>query len=102
METNELALKVCNVKKKYRLGVIGGGTLQGDIASWWARKRGKEDPNVKIGEESNTRNGTFMALKGISFEVKKGERLRRKWGRKIYYIKNSFPCNGTNRRRNLY
>lgn len=75
METNELALKVCNVKKKYRLGVIGGGTLQGDIVSWWARIRGKEDPNAKIGEESNSRNGTFMALKGISFEVKKGERL---------------------------
>lgn len=75
MSENELALKVCNVKKKYRLGVIGGGTLQEDIQSWWARIRGKEDPNSKIGEDANAKHGVFMALKGISFEVKKGERL---------------------------
>lgn len=75
MEHNELVLKVENVKKKYRLGVIGGGTLQGDLQSWWARIRGKEDPNSKIGEDPTAKNGTFMALKGISFEVKKGERL---------------------------
>lgn len=72
---NELVLKVDNVKKRYRLGVIGGGTLQGDIQSWWARIRGKEDPNSKIGTESNISKGSFMALDGISFEVKKGERL---------------------------
>lgn len=71
----ELALKVENVKKRYRLGVIGGGTLQGDIQSWWARIRGKEDPNQKIGAETDTKKGTFMALDGISFEVRKGERL---------------------------
>ena len=75
MEDKELVLKVDNVKKKYRLGVIGGGTLQGDIQSWWARIRGKEDPNSKIGDDPAAKNGTFMALKGISFEVKKGERL---------------------------
>lgn len=45
MENQELVLKIDNVKKKYRLGVIGGGTLQGDLQSWWARIRGKEDPN---------------------------------------------------------
>lgn len=72
---NELVLKVDNVKKRYRLGVIGGGTLQGDLQSWWARIRGKEDPNLKIGADQDTKKGTFHALKGISFEVKKGERL---------------------------
>lgn len=72
---NELALKVDNIKKRYRLGVIGGGTLQGDLQSWWARIRGKEDPNTKIGTNNDTKKGTFMALNGISFEVKKGERL---------------------------
>lgn len=75
MMENELVLKVDNVKKRYRLGVIGGGTLQGDIQSWWARIRGKEDPNSKIGTEIDTKKGSFMALDGISFEVKKGERL---------------------------
>ena len=72
---NGLALKVDNVKKRYRLGVIGGGTIQGDIQSWWARIRGKEDPNTKIGTSIDTQKGIFMALDGISFEVKKGERL---------------------------
>ena len=72
---NELVLKVENVKKRYRLGVIGGGTLQGDLQSWWARIRGKEDPNTKIGSDVDTKKGSFMALDGISFEVKKGERL---------------------------
>lgn len=71
----ELALKLENVKKKYRLGVIGGGTLQGDLQSWWARVRGKEDPNSKIGEVIDTKKGSFMALNGINFSVKKGERL---------------------------
>lgn len=75
MEEQELVLKVDNVKKKYRLGVIGGGTLQGDLQSWWARIRDKEDPNSKIGDDPTAKNGSFMALKGISFEVKKGERL---------------------------
>ena len=75
MDQKELVLKVDNVKKKYRLGVIGGGTLQGDLQSWWARIRGKEDPNSKIGDDPTAKNGSFMALKGISFEVKKGERL---------------------------
>ena len=74
MVSNELVLKVDNVKKKYRLGVIGGGTLQGDLQSWWARIRGKEDPNLKIGENYLEKE-SFMALKGISFEVKKGERI---------------------------
>ena len=75
MDNQELVLKVENVKKKYRLGVIGGGTLQGDLQSWWARIRGKEDPNSKIGDDPTAKNGTFMALKGICFEVRKGERL---------------------------
>ena len=73
--SNELVLKVENVKKRYRLGVIGGGTLQGDLQSWWARIRGKEDPNTKIGSNVDTKKGTFMALNGISFTVKKGDRL---------------------------
>lgn len=72
---NDLALKIDNVKKRYRLGVIGGGTLQGDLQSWWACIRGKEDPNTKIGTSIDTKKGSFMALNGISFEVKKGERL---------------------------
>lgn len=75
MDNQEIVLKVENVKKRYRLGMIGGGTLRGDLQSWWARIRGKEDPNTKVGEVIDTKKGSFMALDDISFEVKKGERL---------------------------
>lgn len=62
MESNLLALRVCNLKKKYKLGVIGGGTLQGDIQSFIAKIRGKEDPNSKIGDDSTSKNGIFMII----------------------------------------
>lgn len=71
----EIAIKVENVKKKYRLGTIGGGTLQGDLQSWWAKIQGKEDPNSKLGQNTYSGNKTFNALNGISFSVYKGERL---------------------------
>ena len=45
MSEREIAVKIEGVKKQYRLGQIGGGTLQADLQSWWAKKRGKEDPN---------------------------------------------------------
>lgn len=71
---DELAIKIEHVKKQYQLGVIGGGTLQGDLQSWWARIRGKEDPNTKLGA-ADVKKGSFLALKNISFEVRRGERL---------------------------
>ncbi len=72
---NELMIKIDNVSKEYRLGAIGGGSLQGDLQSWWARKRGKEDPNIKIGAKTYGKNERFLALDGVSFDVKKGERV---------------------------
>lgn len=74
-DNRDVAVQISNLKKKYRLGVIGGGTLQGDLQSWWAKKRGKEDPNLKIGQKEYGKNETFMALNGIDLTVKKGERL---------------------------
>ena len=50
-ENREVAIRLSGVKKMYKLGQIGGGTLQGDLQSWWARVRGKEDPNTKIGTD---------------------------------------------------
>lgn len=72
---SETIIKVNDVHKEYRLGTIGGGTLQGDIQSWWARVRGKDDPNLKIGEKAYKKNERFSALNGISFEVNKGDTL---------------------------
>ena len=71
------AIKIENVSKEYRLGAIGGGTLKGDLQSFWAKLRHKEDPNAIIGEEKDglSKGDKFMALNGVSFEVKKGEAL---------------------------
>lgn len=72
---SDIAIKIENLKKQYKLGVIGGTTLNAELQSWWARKRGKEDPNLKLGQDYNNCNATFLALNGINLEVKKGEAL---------------------------
>ena len=74
MSEREIAIRLSGVKKMYKLGQIGGGTLRADLQSWWARKRGKEDPNTKIGEKRLI-GQTFMALNGIDLTVYKGEAL---------------------------
>ena len=77
MEQNEkeIAIRLSGVKKMYKLGQIGGGTLQGDLQSWWAKVRGKEDPNSKIGVDQRSNGETFMALNGLDLTVYKGEAL---------------------------
>ena len=75
MEEKDIAIQITGLKKRYRLGTIGGGTLVGDLQSWWARMRHKEDPNSKIGSKMYGRNETFMALDGIDLTVYKGERV---------------------------
>lgn len=71
----EIMIDICNVKKEYRLGAIGGGTLKGDLQSWWARRQGKEDPNSTIGQEQRLLGQKFMALNGINLKIHKGEAL---------------------------
>ena len=72
-KNRDIAVKVSSVKKMYKLGQIGGGTLQRDLQSWWARVRGKEDPNIKIGEEQRSSGDTFMALNGVDMTIYQGE-----------------------------
>ena len=69
----ERLLEVEGVSKQYRLGMIGGGTLHGDLTSWFARVCGKEDPNTKIGMEHYAHNESFMALDNVSFNVDRGD-----------------------------
>lgn len=69
----QIAIKIDNVKKRYKLGQIGGGTLKADLESWWARKIGKEDPNLKIGVDQRLFGQTFMALNGVDLDIYKGE-----------------------------
>ena len=72
----EVAIKIDHISKEYRLGAIGGGTLRGDLQSWWARIRGREDPNSIIGSNTNVKIGErFKALADVSFNVKKGEAI---------------------------
>ena len=75
MDNREVAIRLSGVKKMYKLGQIGGGTLQADLQSWWARVRGKEDPNTMIGTDQRLIGQTFMALNGIDLTVYKGEAL---------------------------
>ncbi len=72
---NDVAIRLSGVKKRYRLGQIGGGTLTADLQSWWARIRGKEDPNIPIGMDQRLVGQTFMALNGVDLTVRKGEAL---------------------------
>ena len=72
---DDIAIKVENLSKYYRLGVINNGTLFRDIQSWWARVRGKEDPHAKIGSKYDPTAEGFWALKDLNFEIKKGDRV---------------------------
>lgn len=70
---SEKVLKISNLKKQYKLGSIGGTTLNAELQSWFAKRKGKEDPNVKIGEVNSNSEEIFWALKGINLEINKGE-----------------------------
>jgi lipopolysaccharide transport system ATP-binding protein len=72
-----IVIRVENLSKRYRLGVIGSTTLASDLNRWWARLRGRPDPTLKIGQEDqNNHDGEYVwALKDINFEVKQGEIL---------------------------
>lgn len=72
---SETMIKIEHVSKAYRLGAIGGGTLRGDLQSFFARARGKEDPNTMIGQDVYAKNQRFLALDDVSFSVSKGERV---------------------------
>lgn len=74
-DNREIAIRLSGVKKRYKLGQIGGGTLTADLQSWWARVRGKEDPNTIVGTDQRLVGQTFMALNGIDLTVYKGEAL---------------------------
>ena len=70
-------ISVEHISKAYRLGMIGGATLQEDVERLWAKVRGRPDPLLKIGHEHHNRRvgEHFWALEDISFQVRKGEVL---------------------------
>jgi lipopolysaccharide transport system ATP-binding protein len=72
-----IVIRVENLSKRYRLGLIGTTTLSSDLNRWWAKLRGKPDPTLKIGQEAlaNSDGQYVWALKDANFEVKQGEIL---------------------------
>ena len=72
-------LKVENISKQYRLGLIGADTLSDDLKRWWYRIRGKQDPFLTIGDinerHSKGESDYIWALSDINFEVKEGDVL---------------------------
>ncbi|GAA0871251.1 ABC transporter ATP-binding protein [Gangjinia marincola] len=74
-----IILKVENLSKQYRLGLVGTGSLKDDLTRLYYRLRGKEDPFSQVGIENDreaTSGGDYvLALKDISFEVHQGDVL---------------------------
>jgi len=80
--SNDVVISVENLWKQYRYGIISHRTLHKDLQSWWARFRGKEDPNSCIDfhlspftDHVSQGDDRFWALQDISFNVKQGEVL---------------------------
>ncbi len=71
---NEIAIQMTGVTKRYRLGQIGHGTLQEDLQSWWAKVRGKEDPNRPV-QTRQLEGDNFLALQNVDLTVYRGEAL---------------------------
>jgi lipopolysaccharide transport system ATP-binding protein len=72
-------IKVENLSKQYRLGLVGATTFKEDSQRWWAKLRGKEDPFLNLGSENDRTiiddNKFVWSLKDINFEVKQGDVL---------------------------
>lgn len=73
---SDTVIKAEHLSKMYKLGVINNGTLFRDIQSWFALKRGKEDPHSRIGEDKYLGNESeFWALNDLTFDIKQGDRV---------------------------
>ncbi|MHA4846789.1 ABC transporter ATP-binding protein [Flavitalea antarctica] len=76
---SDLAIKVENVSKQYRIGEVSTGNLTHDLNRWWHEIRGKQNPYLQIGEENDrSKKGSVdyvWALRDIDFQLNKGEVL---------------------------
>lgn len=54
-----------SLSKRYRLGMLGAGSLRDEIQNWWARLRGTADTG-------NTKDD-YWALRDVSFDIEEGD-----------------------------
>ncbi|HTB31904.1 MAG TPA: ABC transporter ATP-binding protein [Bacteroidia bacterium] len=69
----DIAIRIEQVSKLYRLGIISSGSLKEDIGMLLAKINKREDEYFEAGEQE--RKQLVWALKDITFDVKKGEVL---------------------------
>ncbi|MDR2835936.1 MAG: ATP-binding cassette domain-containing protein, partial [Bacteroidales bacterium] len=74
----QIAIKIENLSKQYRLGLVGTGTLSHDLNRWFTMNiLRKEDPFLKIGETNDRshkgESKYVWALKDINLEIEKGD-----------------------------
>lgn len=72
---SDVAIRVEDLSKYYRLGTIGGATLREDIQRWWAQWRRRPDPLAPLEGSARANSGDHWALRNVSFEVKQGQVL---------------------------
>lgn len=77
---SEMVIKAEGVCKRYRLGVIGTGSLTRDVHLWWRKMQGKDNPYTKLSESTTAikteqSSREHWALRDINFEVNRGDAL---------------------------
>lgn len=73
---SDTVIKIENMSKYYNLGVINNGSFYRDLQTWFALKRGKNDPHSSLtAEEYAATPDGFWALKNLSFDIKQGDRV---------------------------
>jgi len=70
----DTVIKVENLSKEYRLGVLSHRTLYKDVQTLMSRLLKQEDPNSLVGvDNSRMRGDKFLALDNVSLEIKQGD-----------------------------
>ena len=84
---SDVVIRVEELSKRYRLGLIGRTALHEDLSRWWARLRGQPDPTMRLDQlqrleakkaqasELHDDAEHIWALRDVNFEVKQGEVL---------------------------
>lgn len=74
---SNVAIRIENLSKSYRLGTIGTGTFYGDLKRWWAKTLKKPDPYAKVdvADHLNRDGQTVWALSDVNMDIQQGDVL---------------------------